>query len=197
MIALGVSAENLGDAPFHLGEAGEHFLWGDTNAARCVKGGPGLARPGESQAVSAGGPWPVTCCRLRARPTDFQVGGGSQGPGSQRPLRGSQPVPRGRARPRPRPPARTDPRSRRSRAEAHALTDLVRHPRPLVTGAALEWDLTVAEPGDGAEGGAGRAGRGGGGPRPGSEGPLAPALRAAAVDDPTRKRGPGAARPQL
>lgn len=101
MIALGVSTENLGDAPFHLGEAGEHFL------------------------------------------------------------------------------------------------DLVRHPRPLVTGAALEWDLAVAEPGDGAEGGAGRAGRGGGGPRPGSEGPLAPALRAAAVDDPTRKRGSGAARPQL
>lgn len=54
-------------------------------------------------------------------------------PSPQHPLRGSQPAPRGRARPRPRPPARTDPRSRRPRGEAHALTDLVRHPRPLVT----------------------------------------------------------------
>lgn len=56
----------------------------------------------------------------------------------------------------------------------------------------------MAEPGDGAEGGAGRAGRGGGGPKPGSETrSRLPCLRAAAADDPTRKRGPGAARPQL
>lgn len=54
-------------------------------------------------------------------------------PSSQCPLRGSKPAPRIHARPRPRPPARTDPRSRQPRAEAHGLTDLVRHPRPLVT----------------------------------------------------------------
>lgn len=88
IIALGVSTENLGDAPFHLGKAGEHLLWEDTNAGRCMRGDPGLRGPGESQSVSAGGPRPVTCCRLRARPADFLVGGGGgQAPGSRSPAR--------------------------------------------------------------------------------------------------------------
>lgn len=140
MIALGVSAENLGDAPLHLGEAGEHLLWGDTNT-RCVRGGPGLSVPGESQAISAWGPSPVTCCRLagaagrlpgrRRRPGPRVEQFGPSSP--ELPLRGSRPAPRGRERPQPRPPAYTDPRSRRPRAKAHALTDLVWHPRPLVT----------------------------------------------------------------
>lgn len=88
IIALGVSTEDLGDAPLHLGEAGEHLLWGDTNAGRCMRDGPRLSGPGESQAVSSGRPRPVTCCRLRARPADFLVGdGGGQAPGSRSPAR--------------------------------------------------------------------------------------------------------------
>lgn len=110
-----------------------------------MRSNPGLAGPRELLAVSAGGPEPVTCCRLRARPADFLVcgGGGGQAPGSRSSagpahnahsgVPSPHPEPRGRARPRPRPPACTDPRSRRPRAEAHALTYLVRHPRPLVT----------------------------------------------------------------
>lgn len=44
-VACGVAADNFGDAPLHLGEAGEHLLCGDTNPAGHVRGGPRLGPP--------------------------------------------------------------------------------------------------------------------------------------------------------
>jgi hypothetical protein len=205
MIALGVSTEDLRDAPLHLGEAGEHLLWGDTNPARCMRGNPGLAGPRELQSVSAGGPEPVTCCRLRARPADFP-GGGGQAPGSlpqlgrpspQRPLRGPRPAP-------PRPcktpaaPSRLHPTPEaggRARRPTHSLISygILAH---------LLRRCARVEPRSGrAQGQRGRRRRACRARRGRSEtrlrDPYAPAPRATAADNPTRKRGPGAARPQL
>lgn len=172
---------------------------------------------------------------VRAPDQALQGRGGSHGPSPQHQLwgtppgRGSPPgVPRaaGRspARALPPSPAAGDPAGppaprRWPRGpggvgahpgghRAAALTDLVRHRRPLVTaphsprpsGAARAAKQTGrGRAGDrGPKGGAGRAGRGGGGPRPGLRGRLAPCpARCRCGRAEPGSAAPRAARPQL
>lgn len=171
-----------------------------------MRGDPGLAGPRELQAVSAGGPEPVTCCRLRARLADFPVGGGggSQAPGSRSSTGPTHNTHSGV--PSPHPAAVRDP----GRALLPAPTPEAggRAGRP--THSLISYGILAhllrrrarVEPRSGrAQGRRGRRRRACRARRGRSEarlrGPYAPALRATAADNPTRKRGPGAARPQL
>lgn len=164
-----------------------------------MRDGPRLSGPGGSQAghllppAGAAGGLPG---RRRWRPGPGVAQSGPPSP--QRPLWGSWPAPHGRARPQPRPPAYTDPRSRRPRAEAHALTDLVRHPRPLVTAPRSNGISQWPSPGTTRKAAPGVPGAEGAvrspAPRPARS---CPACAQPLRTNPTRKRGPGAARPQL
>lgn len=70
IVALGVAADDFGDTPLHLGEAGEHLLCRDTNGSQAPEGQPhaGLKAEGREKGErkgEGGGPGPVspvTCC---------------------------------------------------------------------------------------------------------------------------------------
>lgn len=167
-----------------------------------MRGDPGLAGPRLLQAVSAGGPETVTCCRLRARPADFP--GGGQAPGSR-----SSAGPAHNAHfgvPSPHPAAVGDPGRALLPAPTPEASSRARRPtHSLISYGILSYLLrrpARVEPSSGrAQGRRGRRRRACPARRGRSEarlrGPYAPALRATAADNPTRKRGPGAARPQL
>lgn len=209
--SAGLGTESRGLRPVSAG----HLLPSPRGVAATLKERKGphnflVHDPGRALREGEGCTRPVPQCQLWGTPPAGMAAGSPRGrPGAHRPA--PAPLPRAEDPGGPPTPRRwpKGPVGRPSRGHrAAALTDLVRHPRPLVTAPRSPRPSGVARAANqiwprpsreqGPKGGAGRAGRGGGGPTPGLRGPLAPCpARCRCGRTEPGSAAPRAARPQL